>query len=138
MQSAWDRKEWIDVGDFRCPVLCLEMELLFNIAHLVQHQFDASLKHFLDIAGLLVFCSEKIKWDDIALLLGEFGLEQAFAVTTGFISTVMGFPGYPMPLPCLISKTVFSKNLMPRFGSCWRYWMRIDYWMCGVLSGVFG
>jgi hypothetical protein len=92
MQLAWDRKEWIDVGDFHCPVLYLEMELLFNIAHLVQHQFDVSLKHYLDIAGLLVLCGGQLNWDRIGTLLRDFGLEQAFALTTGFLSTMMRLP----------------------------------------------
>ena len=92
MQLAWGRKEWIDVGDFHCPVLCLEMELLFNIAHMVQHQFDVSLKHYLDIAGLLVFCESQLNRDGIGTLLQDFGLEQAFAFTTGFLSSMMRLP----------------------------------------------
>lgn len=92
MQLAWGRKEWIDVGGFHCPVLCLEMELLFNIAHLIQHQFDVSLKHYLDIAGLLVFCRGQLNWDGIGTLLRDFGLEQAFALTTRFLSTMMRLP----------------------------------------------
>jgi len=92
MQLAWGRKEWIDVGDFHCPVLCLEMELLFNIAHLVQHQFDVSLKHYLDIAGLLLLYQKRLDWDEMDILLRDFSLEQAFALTTGFLSTVMRLP----------------------------------------------
>jgi len=65
------------------------MELLFNIAHLVQHQFDVSLKHFLDIAGILIFHRGKLKGDGIGTLLRDFGLEQAFALTTEFLSTMM-------------------------------------------------
>ena len=92
MQLAWDRKEWIEVGGIHCPVLCLEMELLFNIAHLVQHQFDISLKHYLDIAGLLVFCERQLNRDRIETLLRDFGLEQTFAFTMGFLSTMMHLP----------------------------------------------
>jgi len=92
MQMSWGRREWINVGDFHCPVLCLEMELLFNIAHLVQHQFDVSLKHYLDIAGLLVFCGGQLDRDRIGTLLRAFGLEQAFALTTGFLSIMMRLP----------------------------------------------
>ena len=92
MQLAWDRREWIDMGNFHCPVLCLEMELLFNIAHLVQHQFDVSLKHYLDIAGILIFCEGQLNRDGIGTLFRNFGLEQAFSLTTGFLSTIMHFP----------------------------------------------
>lgn len=92
IQLAWGGREWIDVGDFHCPVLGLEMELLFNIAHLVQHQFDVSLKHYLDIAGFLVLCRGQLNWDRLGTLLRNFGLEQAFALTTGFLSTVMRLP----------------------------------------------
>ncbi len=92
MQLAWDRREWIDVGEFHCPVLCLQMELLFNIAHLVQHQFDVSLKHYLDIAGLLVFCEGELNGDGMETLLRDLGLEQVFNLTTGFLSTMMHLP----------------------------------------------
>ena len=97
MQLAWGRKEWVDVGDFHCPVLCLEMELFFNIAHMVQHQFDVSLKHYLDIAGLLVFCRGQLNWDRIGTLLRDFGLEQAFTLTMGFLSTMMHLPQMSQP-----------------------------------------
>ena len=92
MQLAWDRREWITVGDLQCPVLCLQMELLFNIAHLVQHQFDVSLKHYLDIAGLLVFFERQLDQDGLGTLLQDFGLEQAFSLTTEFLSTTLHFP----------------------------------------------
>lgn len=92
MQLAWDRQEGIDVGGIHCPVLCLEMELLFNIAHLVQHQFDVSLKHYLDIAGLLVFCEGQLNRDAIGTLFRDFGLEKLFALTRGFLSTMMHLP----------------------------------------------
>lgn len=92
MRLAWDRKEWIGVGDFHCPVLCIEMELLFNIAHLVQHQFDLPLKHYLDIAGLLVSCREQLNLSEAGALLRDFGLEQAFILTALFLSTMMRLP----------------------------------------------
>jgi hypothetical protein len=92
MQMAWDRREWVDIGDVHCPVLCLEMELLFNIAHMATHQFDVSLKHFVDIAGLLVLYRRELKVDGIGSLLREFGLEQAFSLTNEFLSTMMGLP----------------------------------------------
>jgi len=92
MQLAWDHREWIDVGDFHFSVLCLEMELLFNIAHLLQHHFDVSLKHYLDIAGLLVFYRGELEGVGVGTLLRDFGLEQACALTTGFLATMMLLP----------------------------------------------
>ncbi len=92
MQLAWDRKEWIDAGGIQFPVLGLEMELLFNVAHLVQHQFDVSLKHYLDIAGLLVFCEGELNWGRIGTLLRDFGLDQAFSLTMGFLRAMMCLP----------------------------------------------
>lgn len=92
MQLAWDRREWIDVGDLSCPVLSFEMEILFNMAHLVQHQFDVSLKHYLDIAGLLVLCEKQLNRDGFAILLRDFGLEQASFLTTGFLSGNIHLP----------------------------------------------
>jgi hypothetical protein len=92
MQLAWDRKEWIEAGKIHFPVLSLEMELLFNIAHLVQHQFDVSLKHYLDIAGLLVFCGGQLNWGRIGTLFRDSGLEQVFSLTMGFLRAMMCLP----------------------------------------------
>ena len=98
MQMAWDRREWITVGNLQCPVLCLEMEMLFNIAHLVQHQFDVSVKHYLDIAGILVSCEKQLERDGIETLFRDFGLEQAFDLTTGFLSATMHLPFVPQDI----------------------------------------
>ena len=92
MQWAWERREWITVGDLQCPVLCLEMEILFNIAHLVQHQLDVSLKHYLDIAGFLVFYKGQLDRDGLGMRLRDLGLEPAFSRITGFLSTMMHLP----------------------------------------------
>jgi len=89
MQRAWESRKWIHLGDLTCPVLSLEMEILFNMGHLVQHQFDLSLKHYLDIAGILVFCDGQLNRDEIEPLLKDFDLEQAFALTTGFLSATI-------------------------------------------------
>jgi hypothetical protein len=92
MQLALDRREWVDVGGTQFPVLCLEMELLFNIAHLIQHQFDVSLKHYLDIAGVLIFSGGLLRWNKIEMLLRDFGLEQAFSLTMGFLTRMIHLP----------------------------------------------
>jgi hypothetical protein len=89
MQLAMDRREWVNAGGIQFPVLSLEMELLFNIAHLIQHQFDVSLKHYLDIAGVLIFSGGLLSRDKIETLLRGFGLEQAFSLTMGFLSRMM-------------------------------------------------
>ena len=89
MQLAWDFREWITVGDLQCPVLCLEMEMLFDIAHLAQHHFDVSLKHYLDIAGILVFREKQLKKKRIEKWLRDFGLEKTFELTMGFLSNTL-------------------------------------------------
>jgi len=92
MQSAWKGKKWIKINGFECHVLSLEMELVFNVAHLVQHQFDVSLKHYLDIMGLLIFCKQGLNWDQLDSLLKNTGLEQEFMQTVLFLSRVIGLP----------------------------------------------
>lgn len=92
METAWDRREWIEIKEVLCPVLSLETELIFNIAHIVQHQFDVPLKHLLDIAGLLLFCPQKPKRDEMHSFLRLAGLEQEFDLTLQLLEQVFDCP----------------------------------------------
>ena len=92
MNTAWEQREWIDVNRISCPVLSLDMELLLDLAHLAHHQFDLSLKHVIDMAGLLVFCREQFHWDEIDVRLREFGLEGVFELSAGFIAHTFHLP----------------------------------------------
>lgn len=99
MDMAFDTREWLKVGDLICPVLSWEMELVFDLAHLAHHQFDVSLKHLIDIAGLLIF-NEKRDWPRTQTLLRNFDLERVFFLTAGFISQEMRLT-LPHQRPCL-------------------------------------
>jgi hypothetical protein len=92
MEMAWQQRERVDVNTISCPVLSLEMELLFDLAHLAHHQFDVSLKHLVDIVGLLVFCKGEFHWNETKGLLRQFGLERVFELTTGFLSHMLRLP----------------------------------------------
>jgi hypothetical protein len=91
MEKAWDQMEWIDVHGISCPVLSLEMEFFFDLAHLAHHQFDVSLKHLVDMAGMLTFWGERLRWDEIEDLC-EFRLERAYEMTVGFVSQAFHLP----------------------------------------------
>lgn len=96
LAMAWDRREWIDIGGITCPVLSPEMELAFNIAHLCQHHFDISLKHYIDIAGLIIFCRDELDGDevnkvmrDFGKVMRDFGLGPLSDLVMGFVSDRM-------------------------------------------------
>lgn len=92
MQLAWDRREWIEVNGIHCPVLSLEMEIVFDLAHIIQHQFDVSLKHYVDIAGLLIFCRHQLNRDGIHSLLGGAGLQRGFLLILSSLSCLLNYP----------------------------------------------
>jgi hypothetical protein len=96
MERAWDQREWIDVASVHCPVLSLEMELVFDLAHLAHHQFDVALKHLVDIAGVLVFSRSQFNWCQTDVRLREFKLDHVFDLVTGSISRIMHLD---LPLP---------------------------------------
>ncbi len=95
MKWAWQGRHYIELDGWACPVLSLEMSLIFNVAHLIQHHFDVSLKHYLDIAALHVFFETELDWDRIYWVVAEAGLEQAFRRTIHFVFQIVG-----RPLPC--------------------------------------
>jgi hypothetical protein len=90
MQTAWDRKESIEIQKVTCPVLSLETELIFSIAHLVNHHFDVAVKHLLDVAGLLVFRQQDLNWEGFYSSLRSAGLVEEFALTVRFLEEVFG------------------------------------------------
>lgn len=90
LQAAWDGKEWIEVQEVVCPVLSIETELVFSIAHLVQHQFDVGLKHLLDVAGLLGSCRQGLSRERVHSFLRSSGLDQEFTLTVRFLEKVFG------------------------------------------------
>ena len=92
MQLAWDQREWIEVNEIHCPVLSLEMEIVFDFAHIIEHQFDVSLKHYLDIAGLLIFCRDQLNRDEIHSLLGGAGLQKGFFLILSSLSSLLNYP----------------------------------------------
>lgn len=92
MQLAWDQREWIEVNGIDCPVLSLEMEIVFDLTHIIQHQFDVPLKHYLDIAGLLIFCRHQLNRDGIHSLLGVAGLQREFFLILSSLSSLLNYP----------------------------------------------
>ncbi len=92
MKLAWDRRDWIEVNGIHCPVLSLEMEIVFDLAHIIQHQFDVSLKHYVDFAGLLIFCRYELNRDGIHSLLGDAGLQRGFLLTLSSLSYLLSYP----------------------------------------------
>jgi len=92
MKLAWDRREWIEVYGIDCPVLSLEMEIVFDLAHIIQHQFDVSLKHYVDIAGLLIFFRRQLNRDRIHSLLRGAGLQREFFLIRNSLSRLLNYP----------------------------------------------
>ena len=92
MKLAWDRREWIEVNGIDCPVLPLEMEIVFDLAHIIQHQFDVSLKHYVDIAGLFIFCRHQLNRNRICFLLRGAGLQRGFFLILSSLSCLLNYP----------------------------------------------
>jgi len=92
MKLAWDCREWIEVNGIDCPVLSLEMEIVFDLAHIIQHQFDVSLKHYVDIAGLLIFFRHQLNRDRIHSLLRGAGLQREFLLILSSLSRLLNYP----------------------------------------------
>ncbi len=114
MQLAWERKEWVEIEELCCPALSLEMELVFNIAHIVQHQFDVAMKHLIDIAGLLISCRQKGRLDQLYSLLRSTGLKQEFILTVRSLEEVFDCPFLPhgaRPAKAINSQIEFNSSL---------------------------
>ncbi|MFC2165489.1 nucleotidyltransferase family protein [Acidobacteriota bacterium] len=92
----WEHHHWAEIDDARLPILSTEDQLIFETAHILDHVYLVSLKHFLDFAGWLLNDKEEIDWDYLKSHLLQSGMQEDFVLISQVLSE---FFQIPMNLP---------------------------------------
>jgi hypothetical protein len=79
-RSAWQGRRVVTVEEWTLPVMPIEHQIVFDVAHAAHHDFELDLKHAVDLAGRLTLHRDAINWDILRTLLSETGLSRPFCV----------------------------------------------------------
>lgn len=85
LETAWSHATVASVEDWLLPVMSLEDQIIFDVAHMTHHAFDVGVKHFMDFAGRLMLHRADIDWDRVGAALGDVGLSTEFLRVAGAV-----------------------------------------------------
>lgn len=92
MESAWRDQMTASIEEWVLPVMSLEHQVVFDVAHCAHHDFDIGLKHVVDFAGRLMPHGIDLQWDRLSMLLHETGLTDQFLLLVGMVEKLLRLP----------------------------------------------
>lgn len=92
MDLFWEHRHWAEIDDTKIPILSLEDQLTFEMAHILDHVYLVSLKHYLDFAGWLTLFKGEINWASLRYLLTESGMFDDFDSIAHSLSDLFRIP----------------------------------------------
>lgn len=92
MEGAWKGQTTATIEEWVLPVMSLEHQIVFDVAHCAHHAFDISLKHVVDFAGRLMVHRADLNQDRLAALLDETGLTNEFSLLVRTIEKLLQLP----------------------------------------------
>ena len=112
---AWSTIETVDVGEVSLPALPVEAAAVIDVAHLVEHDLQLSLKPLLDLAATLRRQAPRFDGARFAELLGDARLTLAF---DRLMTLLEGTLGLPLPAGLASSRSphpqALSRDLLER------------------------
>jgi hypothetical protein len=80
----------IAIDGVSLPAPAGELDLILDVAHLVNHDFALTLKHLLDVALKLHRGQSTLDWDAVATVLGDIDLRPEFDMALGLVDGLFG------------------------------------------------
>ena len=78
LDGVWAEQLTASAEEWAFPVMSIEHQLVFDVAHCAHHDFDIALKHVLDFAGRLRLHRHTLRWPMLTALLAASGLTEWF------------------------------------------------------------
>lgn len=92
MESAWREQTTAAIDEWRLPVMSLEHQIVFDVAHCAHHAFNIGLKHVVDFAGRLMLHRTDLNKPRLAALLDETGLTGEFSLLVRTVEKLLQLP----------------------------------------------
>jgi hypothetical protein len=105
LSQFWIHKHWAEIDNTKIPILSIEDQLTFEMAHILDHVYLVSLKHYQDFLGWLILHKEKIDWDYLESLLIQSGMLQEFVSLSSSLSEL-----FQISLEIPVTADISDKN----------------------------
>ena len=92
LKSVWEKKERVRLEETEFPVMSLEAQLAFEVAHFLEHRASVSLKHYLDFAGKLFLLKDELDRKELERLLDLAGLREEFVSFSAALPQLLDLP----------------------------------------------
>lgn len=96
-ERALSERVELQLDDSRFPAAPLELALVLDVAHLVNHDFRVNLRHWLDLAALLSKASPTLDWRALEAALDVHGLTPEFLLAVEVVSELFLVPPRTVP-----------------------------------------
>lgn len=85
-----ENKEWLELEEHAFPAPCREDALVLDLAHILNHDYEVSLKHYLDIGAELRLPGEELDGRRLAQALADTDLTPEFGITCTLVEEIFG------------------------------------------------
>ena len=92
VDQMWKHRQWLELDGVQIPVMSVEDQLVFGLAHIIAHGYHVSLKQYLDLLGLLVLLQSEIDLARVFRVLSLCDLQREFVDLCSLLSTLLGVP----------------------------------------------
>ncbi len=92
VEKALTEREWITVESVTLPALSGPLHVAFDVAHLVHHDFSASLQRWLEVAAELRISSRTPDWPLVLTQARGMGIEPELASAWSVMADMFGPP----------------------------------------------
>ncbi|MFC2169858.1 nucleotidyltransferase family protein [Acidobacteriota bacterium] len=89
LRSSWQRMERLKIEETSIPVLPVENAIVFDIAHMKDHNHVVPIRVYLDFLGKLILQKEKFNWDYFSSLLDRTKLKEEFFCLFSALSEIL-------------------------------------------------
>jgi hypothetical protein len=88
--EMWTHRQWVDLEGVRIPVMSVEDQLVFGLAHIISHDYRLSLKQYLDFLAIPVLLRSEIDLARVFHVLDLADLRQEFVGLCGILTDLLG------------------------------------------------
>ena len=88
--EMWTHRQWVDLEGVRLPVMSVEDQLVFGLAHIISHDYRLSLKQYLDFLAIPVLLRSEIDLARVFHVLDLADLRQEFVDLCGILTDLLG------------------------------------------------
>lgn len=108
LDDVWAHPTEASIEEWSFPVMTMEQQIVFDVAHCAHHAFDVSVRQLVDVAGRLLRGRDDVQAGHLTRLLALTGQMEAFLVLRGVAERWFGV-ALPHPTGLEVSPSLVAQ-----------------------------